>query len=118
MAEIRTDHVVAPDPGEFADQQPLGRVPAIDDRSAAYRMAAPPSSRAQRSWLSPAWRQWPAVLDQGGTSECVAYTVTKFLLTHRIVNRPPLTPHEVYVRAQSIDEWAGQPHEGTSVNAG
>jgi hypothetical protein len=117
---IETEHVKAPDPSPIGSQRFLGRLPAIDERSryARYAMAAPPTTRTFRNWLSPRWQQWPRVLDQGSTSECVAYSANKFLLTHPIVNRPRDTCNELYRRAQQVDEWPGDNYDGTSVNAG
>lgn len=101
-------------------QPKLGRIPAIDARShlPRFAMAAPRTDRTFRNWLSPGWREWPAVLDQGATSQCVAYSATKYLLTHPIVNRPHVSCEALYRRAQQLDEWPGEAYDGTSVNAG
>lgn len=112
--------VTAIDPKEAGDQRRLGRLPAIDERSRQpqFAMKLEPSKRKSRNWLSPKWREWPAVLDQGDTSQCVAYSATKFLLTHPIVNRPSVSCEDLYNRAQKLDEWSGEDYDGTSVNAG
>lgn len=114
-------NVSAPDPVVIPGaMQRLGRLPAIDERSkqSRFAMAAPPTTKTFRNWLSPQWRDWPWVLDQGATSQCVAYAATKFLLTHPIVNRPRDSCRVLYDRAQQLDEWEGTNYEGTSVNAG
>lgn len=121
MTILNPEFVSAPDaviiPGSM---QRLGRLPAIDERSkqARFAMSAPKPTRSFRNWLSPKWRHWSSVLDQGATSQCVAYAATKFLLTHPIVNRPRDTPQVLYDRAQRLDEWEGTNYDGTSVNAG
>src|SRR5688572_24122940 len=99
---IETEFVQAPNPEIYGSQPCLGRLPAIDERSKAPRfaMAAPPSARFYRNWLSPEWREWPRILDQGNTAHCVAYSCTKYLLTHPIVNRPIEKPESFYHRAQ------------------
>ncbi len=117
---IETEFVKAPaDTAPFA-QAGLGRVPAIDERShlPRFAMAAPQSDRTSRNWLSPKWGAWPAVLNQGQTSECVAYSLTKLQLAHRIANKPVMLPNQLYRRAQDLDEWPGSDYNGTSVNGG
>lgn len=110
-------HVTTADP---IHQPRLGRIPAIDERShlPRFAMAAPKPERFFRNWLSPAWGEWPAVLDQGSTSQCVAYACQKYLLTHKIVNRPQESSEALYKRAQGLDEWPGDNYDGTSVNGG
>jgi hypothetical protein len=59
--------------------------------------------------------------DQGGTSQCVAYSAL-----HRIENSPRTypaagviaDPTTVYRRAQQLDEWPGEAYDGTSCRAG
>ena len=113
------DEFIAVDEAPRGGLEGLGRLPAIDERShySRYAMAAPQTTLAFRNWLSPRWQEWPRVLDQGGTSECVAYSATKFLLTHPIVNRPQESCNSFYKRCQQIDEWPGEDYDGTSVNA-
>lgn len=116
---ITTEHVRAPDVDPRVSLTGLGRLPAIDERShyPRFAMASPPTEKTFRNWLSPEWGPWPAVLDQGNTSECVAYSAAKFLLTHRIVNRPHETCNSFYNRCKHVDEWPGTDYDGTSVNA-
>lgn len=116
---VNTEHVNAPDPELPGSITGLGRLPAIDDRSRLPRfaMAAPRTEKTFRNWLSPEWGPWPAVLDQGSTSQCVAYSAAKYLLTHRIVNRPHESCVSFYHRCQKVDEWPGEDYDGTSVNA-
>lgn len=116
---INTEYVTAPDPAPPGSLAGLGRLPAVDERSrqARYAMEAPRTDITYRNWLSPAWGPWPAVLDQGRTSQCVAYSAAKYLLTHRIVNRPYESCESFYKRCQKVDEWPGEDYDGTSVNA-
>jgi hypothetical protein len=50
------------------------------------------------------------------TSQCVAYSANRWLLSHRTVNRP-LDHVELYRDCQDNDEWPGSDYEGTSVRA-
>lgn len=112
-------HITAAEVDPRASLTGLGRLPAIDDRSnlPRFAMSAPKTEKTFRNWLSPATAQWPRVLDQGNTSECVAYSTAKFLLTHRIVNYPQESCNSFYKRCQLVDEWPGTDYDGTSVNA-
>lgn len=125
MADHITDTVKVQDPAVLGDQRWYGRLRAIDEQSKRpqYAMPSPRSDRYYRNWLSPRWRNWPKVLNQGATSRCVAFSSNKFLLSHRMVNQP-LYPEdlerscqELYDRCQKIDEWPGENYDGTSLNA-
>lgn len=102
--------VIKPVPGR------LGRLHAPDprDRKFALRPVSVPVERSQKYWLS-----LGVPLDQGATSQCVAYATTKYLTTHPIVNKPHLSPAELYRECQRNDEWDGEEpdYEGTSVRA-
>lgn len=117
---ITTEFVTAPDNPSNWSPPKLGRAPAIDERSKypQYRMATPTSERYYRNWLSPAWKEWPAVLDQGNTPQCVGYGLTKLCLAHKVANLPVMTPTALYNRAQQLDEWPGENYAGTSTNGG
>lgn len=117
---ITTEYTIAPDAEAPGSLIGLGRLPAIDERSRSPRfaMAAPRTQRTHRTWASLAKPGWPAVLDQGATSECVAYSCSKFLLSSPIVNIPKTSCNVLYRRAQELDEWPGTNYDGTSVNAG
>ena len=93
----------------------LGRRHAPDERDRNYLLP-------RRAPLGPSSKHWLSlgpVLDQGGTSQCVAYSGTKYLTTHPIVNKPPLAPADLYRECQRVDEWPGEEpdYEGTSVRA-
>lgn len=99
----------------------LGRLHAPDprDRGFALRVGLP--------HVEPFTKYWPmtaGVLDQGDTSQCVAYSWTHFLLaaptTHKAGALGTLSSFAVdlYRRAQDVDEWPGNDYDGTSVRAG
>lgn len=89
----------------------LGRLSAPDPRDHRFLLPRAASSRTFRSWLAPG-----PVLDQGGTSQCVAYAGGKYLLTHPVVNKLPHLP-TLYTDCQRVDEWPGEDYDGTSVRA-
>lgn len=97
-------------------RQRLGRRSAIDARDAGHPMrellgAAAPIP-PYHAWLA------GAVLDQGQSPECVAYAWEGWLNASptRTTNGDP--PETIYAKAQGVDEWAGTPHDGTTVRAG
>lgn len=99
-------------PPPIGELEGLGRLYAEDERDRQYllpRRAAP--ARTFRSWIVPG-----PVLDQGGTSQCVAYSGGKYLLTHPVVNALPDLP-TLYRDCQRNDEWEGEDYDGTSVRA-
>lgn len=58
------------------------------------------------------------VLDQDGTSQCVAYSGWKYLQAAPVMNKPRETPEEIYRRCLEVDEWPGEDWDGgTSVAA-
>lgn len=59
------------------------------------------------------------VLDQGGTSQCVAYSGFKYLTSGPVINRfPKEKPRDIYKECLLVDEWPGEDWEGgTSVRA-
>lgn len=95
----------------------LGRLEAKDDRDKNF----PFSSVLRPGDMSVIWRYWITgpILDQGQTPECVAYAWKQWLVSGPVWNEEtdPL-PDKIYQAAQAIDEWAGSPHDGTSVRAG
>lgn len=99
------------------DQSRLGRIPALDFRDRNFR-AAPLIDRkeaAQRRsmhWIT------AKALDQGWTSECVAYAWTQYLLSSPVKNKYTDSINTLYERAQEVDEWPGTDYDGTSVRAG
>jgi Papain family cysteine protease len=92
----------------------LGRKHAPDPRDMAHLLSVPLSLRTSRFWWGYRTR-----LDQGNTSECVAYSWSHFIIdsptTH---NQPLISPHVLYTEAQKVDEWDGENYDGTSVRAG
>jgi hypothetical protein len=84
------------------------------DRRHLMRPIAEAKRITRRLWAS------PGVLDQGYTSQCVIYACDKWMTTRPITNKGFLTAEErerIYREVQALDEWAQEPHEGTSVRA-
>jgi hypothetical protein len=95
----------------------LGRLHAPDPRDEGFplRRIMPPGMPPMRK----VWRGGP-VLNQGQTPECVAYAWKQWLdsAPHMDKTGAPPSADDLYAAAQKVDEWAGTPHEGTSVRAG
>lgn len=89
----------------------LGRRHVPDARDLNYRLEAPATSRMVRHWTS------RGVMDQGATSQCVAYACVKWLTTSPVINKP-VDPKGLYDEAQRLDAWQGEAYDGTSVRAG
>lgn len=97
-----------------SDLVALGRLPSKDDRDHKYLL---PAWRASAENVSR--RMWTAspVLDQGATSECVAYSTRQWLRTSPVRQDMPMPEVEFYKACQVIDEWPGENYDGTSVRA-
>lgn len=104
----------------MADEHGMGRIAAPDARDAAHLMAAhlPPPELA--TLATPTYRYWQPGpnLDQGQTSECVAFSFEGWLNASPTRTLDGPTPQAIYDRAQQLDEWHDHPHDGTSVRAG
>ena len=99
----------------------LGRRYAPDERDGDYPLArAGPAAFPSRFLGSLGWRYWAPgpVLDQGVTSQCVAYSWKQYLQTSPIRQARSLREPFVYAEAQQRDEWPGEDYDGTSVRAG
>lgn len=94
----------------------LGRKPSPPDprdHRFLMREITPTPDVHARTWISPL-----PVLDQDGTSQCVAYSGIKYLMTYPVRNRPKQTPAEIYGECLKVDEWPGEDWDGgTSVRA-
>jgi hypothetical protein len=102
----------------------LGRLCAPDKNDAKFPMRAlmPRDLAAPRTKI---WSMFTKPLDQGLTSECVAYSWLHFLLAAPTVNRVnqlgmPIAEftRTLYDEAKTLDEWPGTNYDGTSVRAG
>lgn len=97
----------------------FGRLASVDLRDHDHLMRMP---RRKPGITARMWGHL-AAMDQGFTSECVAFAMTQYLTTgpvknrrkHRETNVP--FAHDFYKRCQAIDEWSDSPHDGTSVRA-
>lgn len=97
------------------EQAGLGRLPAPDVRDRSFLLQPP-----RRGEEMPRRRFWssPGVLDQGETSQCVAYSTTKWLIGGPVTNRTmPWSIEQFYHDCQQVDEWPGDGYDGTSVRA-
>lgn len=92
----------------------MGRLPALDFRDRGFKLthtlehavSVPPPPR--RSW------HIKEILDQGNTPQCVAFAGESFLAANPVANQYYKTPADLYALCQQNDEWAGQPHDGSS----
>jgi len=99
----------------------LGRLAAPDANDHGFLMAAvlpaaPPPSVDYKYWSQNGW--WG---DQNGYPQCVGYGWAHYLEDGPITHSGPapvVAPQYIYDEAQKVDEWAGTPHDGTSVRAG
>lgn len=97
------------------EQAGLGRLPSPDSRDRGYLLQAP-----RRGEELPPHKYWysPGVLDQGNTSQCVAYSTTKWLVSGPVTNTKMPWPIDAFYRdCQRVDEWPGEDYDGTSVRA-
>lgn len=94
----------------------LGRLHIPDSRDAAHPMMLHLNLAAPL----PIFKYWPpgSVLDQGQTPQCVAYAWEGWMNGSPIRTKDGPAPSVIYNECQQIDEWAGTPHDGTSVRAG
>ena len=95
----------------------LGRLPAHDPRDAMHPLRAITPKRA--AVTTRYWRTG-AVMDQGSTPRCVAYSWSQFVQSAPLMTRLPWPDYQLtlYKRAQQLDEWPGEGYDGTSVRAG
>lgn len=92
----------------------FGRLPAIDHRD--RRFALPSKAQYTPTRANRYWYTGP-VLNQGDTSQCVAYAGEGLLMAGPVTNKPYQTPFELYRACQQVDEWPGDDYDGTSVRA-
>ena len=117
MADIEKQE--APQQAPEAHGRKFTRLVAKDSRDKQYGMKL----RHRSTALTRHW-QLDAYLDQGGTSQCVAYSATHFLLASPVRNTTGGIGRgefmrNLYVECQRNDEWPGEEpdYEGTSVRA-
>jgi hypothetical protein len=93
----------------------LGRKRVADSRDGNYLIRSILPKRI--SITSKYWYDNTPFLNQGSTSQCVAYSLTHWLYASPII-QGGLRPQELYQQAQKVDEWEGENYDGTSVRAG
>jgi len=95
----------------------LGRRVSKDARDHEYLI--PKRSTAAATWTSRYWAAAGGVLDQGATSQCVAYSGVKYLQAAPVMNKQlgAADCPKLYKDCQRIDEWPGENYDGTSVRA-
>jgi hypothetical protein len=91
----------------------LGRRQAEDPRDKGYALKAPRPELSRRSMH---WIMSGPCDDQGGTSQCVAYSGVHWLRSFPVLNKR-LNQADLYKDCQRNDEWAGEDYDGTSVRA-
>jgi C1A family cysteine protease len=111
-----TDQIEKEDPAAPGSKARFGRLIAKDSRDRQYMLPRRVSTRTFRFW------NVPAVLDQGSTPQCVAYSSTAWLLAGPVPNTQLGAPHgafaeKLYRECQTVDEWPGEDYDGTSVRA-
>lgn len=84
----------------------LGRLVSIDFRDKKHLMSA----KAPSTVTLPTYKYWTTgkVLDQGATSQCVAFSGEQFLVSGPVTNKFYKTPAELYNECQVVDEWEGE----------
>lgn len=88
----------------------LGRLREWDDLNLEHKL---PRRAVPRDVRQRYWHAGP-ILDQGSTPQCVGYAGHGWLSAGPVVNRPKISPTELYFLAQDNDEWPGRNYEGTS----
>jgi hypothetical protein len=95
----------------------LGRLVALDFRDAKHLISAKlPQGQVGLRYK---FYHTGAVLDQGDTSHCVAYSGEQFLVSGPVTNKFYANPADLYKECQKNDEWEGEEplYSGTSVRA-
>ncbi len=97
----------------------LGRVVAIDFRDAKFPFKAKLEEAKASDSATLRYKHYSTAkaLDQGNTSQCVAYTGEQLLLSAPVKNLMFKTPADLYHECQLVDEWPGEDYDGTSVRA-
>lgn len=88
----------------------FGRYHSPDPRDRKFRQRATTVSGIKH------WHEGGWCGNQGGTSACVGFAFTHWLVAYPI--RQWLAPMGIYELAQHLDEWDGENYNGTSVRAG
>lgn len=102
-------------------QKKLGRKFTPDERDHKFPMKSmlpkAKSTKTYRYWYPSGW--WG---NQGSTPQCVAYAWLHWLedgsITQNHKVAPVMNPQIVYKHCQTVDGWAGEDYDGTSVRAG
>jgi len=102
---------------QFRDRT-FDREVRYDEKSKQYPLRATFQKLASDEPRSYTW-SCPVTLDQGPDGACVGYSITQEIAARPKMHLvdPPLA-ERIYREAKTIDEWAGEDYEGTSVLAG
>lgn len=89
------------------------RRPPTRSKDDEFLIRKVPTVATSKTWSS------PGVLDQGATSQCVAFSGFKYLTSGPVINRRPKErPRDLYRECLLVDEWPGEDWDGgTSVRA-
>jgi hypothetical protein len=94
-----------------------GRIATFDPKNLEYKMRAvmreEPRPRLPHRYYSLGPR-----LDQGTTSQCVAFSWDGSLSAGPKRIKNPFTREQLYNEAKLVDPWPGEDYDGTSVGAG
>jgi hypothetical protein len=95
----------------------FGRLVVPDARDATFPMGAVLMTTPTITVKTRVWRTGP-ILDQGDTSQCVAYSWKQYLQCSPLRQGYFLKPDFIYELAQQRDDFQGENYDGTSVRAG
>lgn len=78
------------------------------------------SALVPRSVQMPTYKYWVTgpVMNQGRYPHCVGFAWKQFLFASPIRTKLGPSAKEIYVLAQTMDEWPGEDYDGTSVRGG
>lgn len=93
----------------------LGRL-APPDRDQDEKYLLPRRSKVAENVRRKVWTA-ATVLDQGNTSQCVAFSTRQWLRASPVRQEMPMTEFEFYKQCQKVDEWPGENYDGTSLRA-
>lgn len=90
----------------------FGRIFVEDRRDTAFLLQ--PDYRAAAKIRYRDWSLGP-IMDQGQTSQCVAYSGCAYLRAGPVSNEPPWPPEDLYRQCQLNDDIPGEDYDGSTV---
>lgn len=98
-------------------QNRLGRIFQWDPRNIKHLVALHPTKQKLAKDIQIKFWVQPFVRDQGETPQCVAYATNGYIEAGPVRNNPFKSIDAFYREVNANDEWAPDPHDGTSVLA-